>query len=121
MSKKPRILVVDDDHNMAKTLIKILHIKGYQAEEAHTGEEALAFARENQFDCLLSDIRMPGMSGVELFQAFKEHHPSIPIILMTAYAPAELLTESAAEGVVAILNKPLDFEILFMYLSALED
>ena len=121
MKKKTRILVVDDDLNMAKTLVNILRTKGYRTEGAHTGDEALAFAKENNFDCVLSDIKMPGMNGVELFQAFQEHHPNIPIILMTAYAPNDLLTAGAVKGVVAILNKPIDFDLLFMYLSALDN
>ena len=60
------------------------------------------------------------MSGIELLQAFKEQAPSIPIILMTAYAPSKLLSADATEGVFAILNKPLDFKMLFMHLSALD-
>ena len=120
MTKSRRVLIVDDDDNMANTLEKILRTKGYQAEAAHTGEQALALAQENHFDCVLSDIKMPGMNGVELFNAFQQYHPDVPIIMMTAYAPSDLLTASVARGVVAVLNKPIDFDLLFMYLEAVK-
>ncbi len=120
MTDSRRILIVDDDDNMAKTLARVLELRGYQAEVANSGEEALQLAQGNHFDCLLSDIKMPGMSGVELFQAFQRHHPETPIMMMTAYTPSDLLTDSITEGVVAILNKPLDFDLLFMYLEAVK-
>ena len=119
MNQKQRILIVDDDKNMSKTVQDILNSHGYRTRVANTGEDALALAKENHFDCVLSDIKMPGMSGVDLFHAFQVYHPDIPIILMTAYASTDLISTGAAEGVVAVLNKPLDFELLFMYLSAL--
>ncbi len=105
---------------MTKTLARVLELRGYQAEVANSGEEALQLAQGNHFDCLLSDIKMPGMSGVEHFRAFQKHYPDIPIILMTAYAPSDLLTASVVRGVVAVLTKPLDFELLFMYLSVVK-
>jgi len=114
------VLIVDDDDNMAQTLVKILRTRGHQAEAAHTGEQALALAQGNHFDCVLSDIKMPGMNGVELFNAFQKHYPDIPIIMMTAYAPGDLLTAGVVKGVVAVLNKPIDFDLLFMYLDALK-
>jgi DNA-binding NtrC family response regulator len=120
MTASHRILIVDDDDNMARTLLKILQLEGYQSEVANSGEQALGLVQDHYFDCILSDIKMPGMSGVELFQAVQHHHTNIPIILMTAYASSDLITASVTEGVVAVLNKPLDFELLFMYLDALK-
>ena len=120
MMAKLRILVVDDDRNMTTTLLKILRLKGYRATVAHGGKEALDLAKKDHFDCVLSDIKMPGMSGVELFHALQEYHQDIPIILMTAYAPSDLLNASVAEGAVAVLNKPLDFDLLFLYLAAVK-
>jgi len=120
MTASRRILIVDDDKNMAKTLARVSELRGYQAEVANSGEEALQLAQWSHIDCLLSDIKMPGMNGVELFRAFQKHYPDIPIILMTAYAPSDLLTASVAKSVVAVLTKPLDFELLFMYLSAVK-
>jgi len=119
MTESLKILVVDDDLNMAKTLMKILQMRGYQAVVANTANRALMLAQKNNFNCVLSDIKMPGMSGVDLLHAFHQFHPDLPIILMTAYAPSDLLTASIEKGVVAVLNKPLDYDLLFMYLSAI--
>ncbi len=119
MTESLRILVVDDDKNMAKTLVKILLTKGYSAATAYTGEEAMNLVQKDHFDCVLSDIKMPEMTGVELFKELQGYSPDLPIILMTAYVHSELLTESVANGVVAVLNKPLDYDLLFMYLSAI--
>ena len=118
MSAK-QVLVVDDDQRMTLTLVDILEAKGYQALSANTGQDALQMAGKKKFDCVISDIKMPGMNGVELFQAYREIHPNTPIILMTAYAPGELLTSEVSEGVVAVLRKPFDIDMVITFLSAL--
>jgi DNA-binding NtrC family response regulator len=118
MSAK-QVLIVDDDQRMTYTLTDILAAKGYSAHPAHTGEKALQLAREKSFDCVISDIKMPGMNGVELFQAYRQLHPDTPIILMTAYAPGDLLTSEVSEKVVAVLRKPFDIDLVLTFLSAL--
>ena len=118
MSAK-RVLVVDDDQRMTHTLVDILEAKGYRAMPANTGEDALQLAREGPFDCVISDIKMPEMNGVELFRAYREMHPDTPVILMTAYAPGELLTSEVSESVVAVLRKPFDIDMVITFLSAL--
>ena len=90
MDRQLRILVVDDDRRMTKTLVDILRVKGYDPEPAHSGEEALEKIRGSQFDCLLTDIRMPGMDGVDLFQAIGEIQPQLPVVLMTAYTSGQI-------------------------------
>jgi len=119
MSRKPRILVVDDDRRLAWTLVDILTLKNYQAESAYSGPEALEKAKERQFDCLLTDIRMPEMNGVELYRAIKEERPHMPAVLMTAYSTDKLVQEGLEEGAVACLIKPLDIDKLFRSLSSL--
>lgn len=119
MSEVKQVLVVDDDTRMTHTLVDILSAKGYQAESANTGEEALNLAQERDFDCVISDIKMPGMNGVELFRAYRDLHPQTPIILMTAYAPGDLLTSEVSESVVAVLRKPFDIDMVITFLSAL--
>ncbi len=118
MSAK-QVLIVDDDQRMTYTLTDILAAKGYLAHPAHTGEEALQLARQKSFDCVISDIKMPGMNGVELFQVYRQLHPDTPIILMTAYAPGDLLTSEVSEKVVAVLRKPFDIDLVLTFLSAL--
>jgi two-component system response regulator HydG len=114
-----RILVVDDDRSMAKTLTDIFRIKGHQAEMAHSGSEALDRLRERPFDCVLSDIKMPGIDGVELCRAIKAAQPDLPVVLMTAYSADSLVREGLEEGALAALTKPLDISTLLTFFSYL--
>jgi CheY-like chemotaxis protein len=115
------VLVVDDDHNMARTVRDILQDRGYQAVVAQNGKDALAAAKEERFFCVISDIKMPEMDGVALFHALQESQPKLPILLMTAYLPGQLLDSCVENGVVAVLTKPLNIDLLFTYLKALEE
>ena len=119
MIDKLHILIVDDDQRMAKTLKDILTIKGHEAETAHSGAEALEKVVEGHFDCVLTDIKMPEMNGVELYKIIKEAQPDIPIVLMTAYATDTLVKEGLDAGAIAVMNKPLDIEALLSFLSTL--
>jgi len=119
MTEKLRILVVDDDRRLSRTLVDILTIKGHQAEAAYSGPEALDMVKQEQFDCVLSDIRMPEMSGVELHRAIKEAQPQVPVVLMTAYSSDRLVQEGLEQGALAILTKPLDINNLLCFLSSL--
>ena len=119
MSEKLQILVVDDDRRLARTLVDILTAKGHQAEAAYSGPEALDRVRREQFDCVISDIRMPEMNGVELHRAIREAQPQVPVVLMTAYSSDRLVQQGLAEGAIATLTKPLDINNLLGFLSSL--
>lgn len=119
MSEKPRILIVDDDPMMARTVRDILRLKGHEAETAHSGPEALEKVRREDYDCVLSDVKMPGLDGVELYRAIKARQPDLPVVLMTAYADDELVREGLNEGVIAILPKPLDLDLLLGFFASL--
>ena len=119
MSERLRILVVDDDRRMAKTLVNIFQVKGYQAEAACSGTEALGKVAGEHFDCVLTDIKMPEMSGVELYRAIKARRPDLPVVLMTAYSTDKLVNEGLEEGAIATLTKPLDINTLLSFFSSL--
>ncbi len=108
-----RILVVDDDPNMAKALSMILGLRGYVADTVYSSSEVQARTAGISYDCVLSDICMPGMNGVELHQAIKRERPDLPFVLVTAYASDSLVQRGLDEGVVAVLRKPVDMEELF--------
>ena len=91
MSDNFRILIVDDDYRMAKTLRDILIIKGYETDLAHSGSEALEKVEETYYTCILSDIKMPEVNGVELYRAIKKIEPDLPVVLMTAYSHDKLI------------------------------
>ena len=119
MKEKLRILVVDDDRRMVKTLLDIFKVKGYDAEAAHSGPEALDKLNEGRFDCVLTDIKMPQMNGVELYRTIKAKQPDLPVMLMTAYSTDKLVKEGLEEGAIATLTKPLDINLLLSFFSTL--
>jgi len=117
MTNKLHILIVDDDRRMAKTLLDIFMVQGYKAEAAYSGSEALDKVRKGHFDCVLTDIKMPQMNGVELYRAIKNIQPELPVVFMTAYS--ELVKEWLEEGAIATLTKPLDINLLLSFFSSL--
>ncbi|NPV74900.1 MAG: response regulator [Anaerolineae bacterium] len=119
MKVMPPILVVDDDHRMVKTLVDLMTVKGFQAEPAYDAQEALEKIRAKPYACLLSDVRMPGQDGVALYRQVRKHHPHMPVVLMTAYADDDLLAQSLKEGVMAVLDKPLNLGNFLSFLSFL--
>lgn len=114
-----RILIVDDNEMMVKTLQDILTVKGYEVETAYNGLEAMAKVELLSFDCVLSDIKMPEINGVELYRAIKAQKPDLPVVLMTAYASDNLVQEGLNEGIIAVLNKPLNLGLLLNFLAFL--
>jgi two-component system NtrC family response regulator len=83
------VLVVDDNEMLCRLACDILAMEGYRAVPAGNAREALeAFERE-EFDVLVTDFRMPGMSGLELARAIHDKNPQLPVIVMTAYGPIE--------------------------------
>ncbi len=121
MSESTRILIVDDDPAMAGTIRDILQARGHIAEAVNSGEEALTRVRERPYDCVLSDIKMPGTDGVDLFRAIKGVRPEMLVVLMTAYTADGRVQEAVDEGVVAVLPKPLDLEQLLDFLTVLAE
>jgi two-component system response regulator HydG len=119
MTNKHNLLIVDDDPLNTDTLVEIFTSNGYEADAAYSGAEALRMAQEKRYSCLLSDIRMPKMNGVELLRAVKAIQPAIPIILMTAYSDIDLTIAGVKEGALVILIKPLDIERLLGHMSVM--
>lgn len=117
---KLRILVVDDEQMMAKTLADILRVKGYDAETAFSGSEAVEKVGIRSFDAVFMDIKMPVVNGVEAFAKIKSIAPDLPVVMMTAYSDDELVVQAREQGVLDILIKPLDFTAILSFLSALE-
>jgi CheY-like chemotaxis protein len=113
MSKK-QILVIDDDDLLLPTVVKILQRAGYHVATAANGEEAIAKAACFDFQLILTDIKMPGLDGIETLKRIKEIHrkegrPEVPAFFMTGFAE-EATEEARALG--QILYKPYDIEYL---------
>lgn len=120
MNEKLKILVVDDDRRMVKTICDILNVKGYAAMPTYSGEEALGQVREAPPDCVLMDIKMPGIDGVATLKIIKELMPELPVVLMSAYAAEEQVAEAKRHGASTVLGKPIDFKQILSFLSLLQ-
>jgi DNA-binding NtrC family response regulator len=121
MSESMRVLIVDDDWPMAKTLVDVLTIKGYQADGASSSCQAVGMMEEDDYDCVLTDIKMPEVNGVDLLRAIKAMRPHLPVVFMTAYAANRLMDEGFREGAIASFLKPLDINLLLWFLSMLSE
>lgn len=115
-----KILVVDDDRRIVRTTCDILKIKGHEAIPAYSGEEGVEQVRNDPPDCVLMDIKMPGINGVEALKQMKRIIPALPVVLVSAYAADDLMEEAKRAGAYAILNKPLNFPIILSFLSLLD-
>ena len=118
MSETIRILVVDDNPAMAETLADILEMKGFSVHAAVSGVEALEILRKQPIDILLTDVKIPGMNGLELYRETRKAYPKLVTIFMTAYTADELIRQGMAEGVKTILDKPVDIGFLLALFSA---
>ena len=121
MSEFSKILIVDDDKRLARTLKDILSISGFQAMEAHSSEAAIHQILKDPPDCVITDIRMPGMDGVDLFRSIHDRLPDLPVILMTAYSSDERIQEGIKAGALGVITKPLEINQLLGFLSALRN
>jgi len=108
--KTYRVLVVDDEPGLRMTLAANLELEGYEVTEAPSGEAALALTSEQSFDLVMTDIRMPGITGVELFQRLHAKYPEMPVVLMTGFALEELVQSALDQGAFTVLPKPFDVD-----------
>lgn len=114
-----RLLIVDDDRRMTRTLADILTLAGHEVVEAWSGQQALELVEAQDFDCVLTDVRMPGMDGVELHRQIRRERPGLPVVLMTAFAADQLIRQGLEDGVVGALDKPLDIAHLLGFFASL--
>ena len=110
--EKFRILVVDDELVVRDSLKEWLEDEGFQVDMAESGEEALKKLNAEAFNLMLTDIKMPGMDGVELLERAREIHRDLPVVMMTAYATVETAVEAMKIGAMDYLMKPFDPDTL---------
>ncbi len=112
MSEKLKILVVDDNEEFCRNVTDILELKGYEVVSTYDGFKGLEAVKENGFDLVLMDVKMPAMNGVETYKKVKEIVPATPVIMVTAFAVEDLLREALTQGAYGSLKKPIDFDQL---------
>jgi two-component system response regulator AtoC len=110
--KKNRILVVDDDHAMRLALAESLESCGYDIVAAENGRDALDLFKEGRFDLVITDMKMPGMNGIEVLRSVKEMSNKTPIVLITAYGTVSTAVEAMKEGAAEFIMKPFSLDDL---------
>jgi PAS domain S-box-containing protein len=112
--KGARILVADDRVHIRTFLKEYLTLEGYEVDVAEDGTQAVEKAKASDYDLVLSDIKMPGLNGYEVFSAIRQLGKSTQVILMTAYGydPTHSVVKSVAEGLCDVLYKPFDLQRL---------
>jgi DNA-binding NtrC family response regulator len=120
-SKSGRLLVVDDEANARTALAELLRQEGFSVETAADGFKALARFQEFGPDLVLTDLKMPGMDGVELLRKLREQDSETVVVLMTAFGAVETAVSAMREGAADYLTKPLNVdELLLVIERALE-
>lgn len=115
------IAIVDDDPSVRRALSRLLRSHGFGAVAFNSGGELLAVTGQMHFDCLLVDLRMKGMSGIDLCRQLTERGTGAPVVLITAYFDDDVQAEASLHGVIACLQKPVREETLLATLrSALQ-
>ena len=116
-----RILVVDDESTVCEACHEALAIEGYMVDTVRSGEEALKTLENSTYDIILLDLKMPGMSGLEVLERLKDVTPKADVVMMTGYATVESAVEAMKLGAIDYIKKPFtNRELLDKILHVLE-
>lgn len=107
-----KVLVVDDDPVIGRSFDRVLSDKGYAVSTAVNGREALDKLRREDIDVVFTDIKMPGMDGIEITERIREKRPWIPVVIITGYGTAANEAKAEAAGAAGFLHKPLSPEMI---------
>ena len=108
----PRLLIVDDDPAQRSLLDSFLTSQGFQTVVVSSGEKALEALRQQKIDMMISDVRMPGLTGLDTLRMARKEHGSFPILLVTGYADVRDAVGAIRDGAVNYLSKPIDLDEL---------
>jgi len=112
MSALRKVLVVDDDPVVGKSFDRVLSGKGYAVITASSGQDALNKLEAEEYDVVYADIKMPGMSGLEMAEQVKATRPWLPVVIVTGYGSPDNEARAEAAGVSGFLRKPLSPEMI---------
>jgi DNA-binding NtrC family response regulator len=112
MANRGRILIADDEKSFLKFSAKLLKKEGYQCDTAKDGPAAVGFLRENRYDVVISDIRMPGNTGLRLAQEVGSLQAGVPVVIVTGYPSLDTAKRAVGLPVVAYIEKPVEFNVL---------
>ncbi len=112
LAETPRILIVDDDPGQRSLLNSFLRSQGFETATADSGERALEMLRAEKFQMMISDVRMPGLSGLETLRLVRREHDALPVLLVTAFTDVRDAVAAMRDGAVNYLAKPIDLDEL---------
>ena len=111
-TNKLQVLVIDDDAVVGRSFDRVLSDKGYEVSTALSGEEALETINETNFDVVFTDIKMPGMDGLEVTERIKARCPWTPVVVITGYGTDDNETKASVLGASGFVRKPLTPEMI---------
>lgn len=112
MNASGHILIIDDEPSLRKTLARIFQQSGFEVTSAENAEQGLDFLKTSAFDLVFTDLRMPGMQGLEMLKRIHAEYPSLPVVLFTAQPDVNSAIEALRHGATDYLLKPLKPEII---------
>ena len=112
MNAKLQVLVIDDDAVVGRSFDRVLSDKGYEVSTALSGEEALETLENSNFDVVFTDIKMPGMDGLEVTERIKARCPWTPVVVITGYGTEDNEVKASVLGASGFVRKPLTPEII---------
>jgi DNA-binding NtrC family response regulator len=114
-----KVLLVDDESKFAVMLSKRLNLRGIDTDYVHTGKDALEMVGQNRYDVVILDVKMPGISGIELQRRLMDMDPALKTILLTGHGSHDDFKAGSAEAV-CYLSKPLKIEKLLQILHQID-
>lgn len=102
------IAIIDDDEQLCSSLVDLIHSVGHRAESFASAENFLSWPDVSVFDCIVADVRMPGMSGFDLVRRFRREDRATPVILITALPGDHLDDEALSAGALTLMRKPFE-------------
>ena len=114
----PYVAIVDDEETVRKALKRLLRASGLEVESYASGKDFLAASAVRRPDCLVLDLHMPGMSGLQLLHEMRAARSMLPTVVITAYDEPSTREQCLAAGAAAYLSKPLDERLLLNAISA---
>ncbi|MGQ9696149.1 MAG: response regulator [Thermodesulfobacteriota bacterium] len=110
--KQGRVMVIEDDREMRSLLEDFIQEEGYEVRSADNGSEAFCILAKDEFDLIITDVRMPGLSGLDILPGMRKLQPHSAIIVITAFGSEEVYTRAMERGADGYLQKPISLETL---------
>ena len=106
MPDKIKILIIDDEEVVCSSCERFLEEEGYDVQTVYNGRDGIKLIDENKYDIVITDLKMPGMSGMQILEYVKDNHPDVRVIMITGYSTSANEEESVSRGASDYLPKP---------------